>query len=117
MGEFWDNPGSAATKDKERGKTMVYEAVNASSDAARAANMAQKPSTTTFTRIKEWGKNPKDYSFSTGEVDRLGQHVPERYLDDRTNLKGTRLKMLCRLGCLPLMDRVGREASPTWPKE
>ena len=117
MGEFWDNPGSAATKGKERWKTMVYEAVNASSDAARAANMAQKPSTTTFARIKEWGKNPKNYPFSTGEVDRLGQHVPERYLDDRTNLKGTRLKMLCRLGCLPLMDRVGREASPTWPKE
>ena len=24
--------------------------------------------------------------------------------------------MLCRLGCLPLMDRVGREQRPPWPK-
>jgi hypothetical protein len=57
------------------------------------------------------------YSFSAGESGKLGQHVPERYLDDRRNLKGTRLKMLCRLGCLPLMNRVGREARPPWPRE
>ena len=25
--------------------------------------------------------------------------------------------MLCRLGCLPLMDRVGREAKPPWPRD
>jgi hypothetical protein len=25
--------------------------------------------------------------------------------------------MLCRLGCLPLMNRVGREAKPSWPQE
>jgi hypothetical protein len=42
--------------------------------------------------------------------------VPERYLDDRTHLKGTRLKLLCRLNCLPVMDRVGREVIPKWPK-
>ena len=27
------------------------------------------------------------------------------------------MKMLCRLGCLPLMNRVGREARPPWPRE
>ena len=43
--------------------------------------------------------------------------MPERYLDDRRNLKGTRLKMLCRTGCLPLMVRVGREVVPKWPRE
>jgi hypothetical protein len=63
-----------------------------------------------------WGTNPKVYSFSTGEEGRLGQHVPERYLDDRADLKGTRLKLLCRLGCLPTMHRVGREVKPSWPK-
>ena len=61
--------------------------------------------------------NPVAYSFSSGETYRLGQHVPERYLDDRGDLKGTRLKMLCRMGCLPVMDRVGREVYPKWPKE
>jgi hypothetical protein len=38
-------------------------------------------------------------------------------MDDRRSPKATRLKLLCRLNCLPLMDRVGREAKPTkWPK-
>ena len=87
------------------------------SDVDRAASLADKSSTRSYTKIKEWGPNPADYSFSSGEVGRIGQHVPERYLDDRGNLKGTRLKMLCRLGCLPLMDRVGREAKPPWPRE
>ena len=70
-----------------------------------------------YSNVKDWGTNPKDYSFSVGEVNKLGQHVPKRYLDDRGNLKGTRLKMLCRLGCLPLMKRVGRETKPPWPRE
>ena len=43
--------------------------------------------------------------------------MPERYLDDRRNLKGTRLKLLCRLGCLPVMLRIGREVKPRWPRE
>ena len=58
-----------------------------------------------------------NYSFSAGESGKLGQHVPESYLDDRCSLMGSRLKMLCRLGCLPLMNRVGREARPPWPRE
>ena len=52
----------------------------------------------------------------SGEEDRLGQYVPEAYLDDRKDLKGTRLKMLCRTNSLPVMDRVGREMRPQWPK-
>jgi hypothetical protein len=27
------------------------------------------------------------------------------------------LKLLCRLGCLPVMARVGREVKPKWPKQ
>jgi hypothetical protein len=73
--------------------------------------------TTTYMAVKEWGRSPKEYSFSKGEIDKLGQQVPERYLDDRRNLKGTRLKMLCRTGSLPLMVRVGREVQPKWPRE
>ena len=87
------------------------------SDEIRANNLIEKPSASTYCNIKSWGPNPKEYSFSSGEVHRLGQHVPERYLDDRSNIKGTRLKMLCRLGCLPLMDRVGRESKPPWPHD
>ena len=73
-------------------------------------------SAVTYNPIKCWDANPEMYSFSSGEVGRIGQHVPEIYLDDRTRLKGTRLKLLCRLGCLPVMDRIGREVIPRWPK-
>ena len=92
----------------------MYDAVDARSDALRLVSLADKPSAYTYTSIKEWGPNTVNYSFSTGEVGRLGQHVPERYLDDRSNLKGTHLKMLCRLD---LTDRVGREAKPPWPRD
>ena len=117
LGEFWTNPGRAATMNAEDWKNTIYDAVNALSDENRATKLAEKPSASTYADVKAWGPNPKEYSFSSGEVHRLGQHVPERYLDDRSNIKGTRLKMLCRLGCLPLMDRVGREAKPPWPHE
>ena len=49
-------------------------------------------------------------------MDRLGQYVPEQYLDDRANLGGVHVKMMCRLNCLPVMDRVGRERDMKWPK-
>ena len=68
-----------------------------------------------YVHTKEWGPTEQQYAFSSGEVGRRGQRTPEAYLDDRTNLKGTRLKLLCRLGALPLMRRVGREVRPPWP--
>ena len=72
--------------------------------------MEGMPSVQIYNRIKEWGANTEAYSFSICEEGRLGRLVPERYLDDRDCLKDTRLKLLCRLNCLPVMDRVGREA-------
>jgi hypothetical protein len=115
LGSYWTNPDAAVKSSSWKKK--VYSAVNKASDAYRSANLATKPSACLYIKVKDWGRNPEDYSFSTGEVNKLGQHVPERYLDDRSNLKGTRLKMLCRLGCLPLMDRVGRETKPPWPRD
>ena len=117
LSKFWAEPHAAARKGALEWKSMVYDAVDHGSDVSRAVNLANKPSSLDYTNMKEWGVNPEEYAFSSGEVGRLGQHVPERYLDDRTNLKGTRLKMLSRLGCLPVMNRVGREARPPWPRE
>ena len=92
-------------------------AADHSSDSSRVASLAHKPSSLDYISMKAWGINLEEYSFSSGEAGRLGQHVPERYLGDRTDLKGTRLKMVSRLGCLPLMNRVGRETRPPWPRE
>ena len=113
----WQTPEALAILPPAAWRTLVHEAVDATSNTERATRMASLPSTRAYSQMKEWGANPIAYSFSSGEDDRLGQHVPERYLDDRGDLKGTRLKMLCRMGCLPVMDRVGREAWPTWPRE
>jgi hypothetical protein len=113
----WHTPRTAAGSQRETWKDRVHKAVNAASDQDREARMQGLSSTTSYAKLKTWGINPAPYSFSPGENGKRGQHVPERYLDDRTDLKGTRLKMLCRMGCLPVMDRVGREARPKWPKE
>ena len=85
-------------------------------DDTRHNRMIQLPSTFDYAHVKEWGRNTSDYAAFSSEVDRLGRSVPERYLDDRHDLKGTRLKLLCRLNSLPVMARVGREARPPWPR-
>jgi hypothetical protein len=116
LGQHWRTPAAATRSASDAWKRESHAAVDAASNTAREARMRGLTSTATYTKIKDWGTNPKVYSFSTGEEGRLGQHVPERYLDDRADLKGTRLKLLCRLGCLPTMHRVGREVKPPWPK-
>jgi hypothetical protein len=70
----------------------------------------------------EWGgpANPAEYStpsrrggegsdLSAGEKDRICQHVTEWFLDDREYLEDTRLKVLCKVGALPVVRRVGME--------
>ena len=117
LGGYWEDTGLAASEASCIWKEKVYEAVNECSNRDREARMSTLTSTADYVNLKEWGVNTEEYSAFTGEVDRLCQHVPERYLDDRVNLKGTRLKMLCRTGALPVMRRIGRELDPAWPPE
>ena len=98
-------------------KKITYDAAEEAGDGARHNRMLQLSSTADYAHIKDWGRNTPEYAVFSSEVDRLGRSVPERYLDDRQDLKGTRLKLLCRLGSLPVMARVGREARPPWPRE
>ena len=112
LGSFWGQPSAAARLCKASWKKRVYTEVDRLHDDRRAQRMSTMSSAEVYVGMKEWGANEEKYSFSRGERGKLGHQVPERYLDDRVNLKGTRLKMLCRLGCLPLLDRVGREAKP-----
>ena len=114
MTPFWLTTSLVADISSLTWKGMVYDA-DRISDGRRREKMGGMTSTSTYSDIKDWGLNPKVYAFSSGEVGRLGQNVPERYLDDRRCLKGTRLKLLCRLDCLPVMKRVGREVVPAWP--
>ena len=116
MKTAWDHP-EKISRTAGGWKARVYRAVDGHTDENRADTLLTKPSTARYAALKDWGPNPENYSFSSGEVGKLGQHVPERYLDDRFDLKGTRLKMLCRLGSLPVAERVGKERRPPWPAE
>ena len=116
MVSVWYIPSQATAHTQVEWRERVYEAVEAQSDVDRVARGVGMSTVMQYAQLKEWGANTASYSFSSGEVGRLGRLVPERYLDDRSDLKGTRVKMLCRLGCLPLMNRVGREQRPPWPK-
>ncbi len=113
---YWLLPTLARETHRLGWRQLVYDAVDKASDEVRNTRLATLSSARDYVEIKEWSKNTEAYSFSSGENGRLCQHVPERYLDDRSDLKGTRLKLLCRTGCLPVMDRVGRELKPPWPK-
>jgi len=97
LSEYWEDPRRAARENVHAWRNRVYLAVEAASETNRAARMEGMPSVQAYNRIKEWGTNAEAYSFSVGEVGRQGRLVPERYLDDRDCLKGTRLKLLCRL--------------------
>ena len=116
MPECWTDTQAVRAVLPAEWKAKCFQAVDKNSNQSRQERMSGMTSAVAYNPIKCWDTNPEMYSFSSGEVGRIGQHVPEIYLDDRTRLKGTRLKLLCRLGCLPVMDRIGREVIPRWPK-
>jgi hypothetical protein len=119
LGAYWPTPDMAVTQHGlDEWKDIVYEAVDSTADTDRTHTFTTLHGTHTqaYLPLKDWGINPPKYAFSVGEEGRRGMRVPERYLDDRQDLKGTRLKLLCRTGILPVMDRIGREARPPWPK-
>ena len=115
LAEYWQEPERCANMESTEWAELVEANVDDVADTEREARMAATPSGRAYTPLKAWGANPRRYSMYRGEEGRIGQRVIERYLDDRTALKGTRLKLLCRLGTLPLMRRVGREVHPPWP--
>jgi hypothetical protein len=117
MHDAWADTKTAVNMNELEWKARVYDAVEDRADTRLHTHLQVMPSASEYRRIRAWEPTPEIYAFSSGEVGRLGRLTPERYLDDRRCLKGTRLKLLCRLGCLPVMDRVGREARPQWPKD
>jgi hypothetical protein len=94
-------------------KDLVYAKVNNKANLDRTRRGPGYGSNIVHSQVKFWGVNPKHYSVYAGEINRIGQYVPEKYLDDVTDKKGTRIKLLCRLNLLPIMDKVGRDLG--WP--
>ena len=59
--------------------------------------------------MKCWDRMSSDRAVMKGEVGMRGALVVERYLDDVQERLGSRLKVMCRAGCLPVMSRVAWE--------
>ena len=62
-----------------------------------------------YIQLKDWSITTRDRCFSMSEQDKLGMNCTEQYLDDLYEPIGRKLKTLCRLNTLPLMDKVGKQ--------
>ena len=108
---YWLNPNLCADQCKNQWKDVVYEAVEGVEDEAVRGRFTAMSgaAAATYARIKNWDKVTVQCAVMSGEVGRRGGQVIEPYLDGRAEPVGTRLKLMCRLGCLPTMSRVARE--------
>ena len=107
--EAWDRPLSCAGQTKQQWKEKVYNAVDALANSEREGTMSQLSSLTQYVQIKDWRPTPRDRCFSMSEQEKLGMLRTEQYLDDLHEHIGRKLKTLCRLNTLPLMDKVGKQ--------
>jgi hypothetical protein len=111
MLSHWFDPSLCVDQCKDEWKDIVYEAVESKEGEVlrqRLSSMSGE-AVARYARIKHWGTVTEEFAAFAGEVGRRGALVPEPYLDDRSESVGRRLKLMCRLGCLPTMDRVARE--------
>jgi len=111
MYSHWLDPKLCTLQEKGDWKELVYEAVEGAEDGALRARFAAMTgaSAARYARVKNWDKTESEFAVLSGETGRRGAQVIEPYLDDRAEHVGTRLKLMCRLGCLPTMERVARE--------
>jgi len=94
---------------KDNWTKTVYEAVEAQHEATRAQRCDSRVTMERYKLVKDWSKVGGDRAEYSGEVGRLGALVVERYLDDVKDRLGTKLKLMCRAECLPVMARVAWE--------
>jgi len=107
---FWHLPTLATLVSKDEWKTRVAEVVELHEDRLREerAKYLTSVASARYQRTKGWARVTEDAAQFTGEIGRLGALVHEAYLDDHHEYVGRKLKMCCRAGCLPVLDRVGR---------
>jgi hypothetical protein len=112
LSENWYNPALCSTHSKRAWKDIVYRSVEnreTSATIGRLSNLSSHHAAR-YARSKNWGKVKADYACFAGEIGRRGALVSESYLDDREEPIGRRLKLMCRAGCLPTLQRAAREA-------
>ena len=108
---FWSDPNLCRRLSKKEWKQIVYDAVERAEDIARRNRLACMSSKNVcrYARIKQWAPIKAEFACFAGEIGRRGALVHEPYLDDHAEHIGRRLKLMCRMGCLPTLSRVIRE--------
>ena len=111
MYSHWANPNECVKQHRGQWKEAVYEAVEGAEDIDLGNRFSRMKGegAATYARIKRWDEMPAGLAAFSGETGRRGALVHERYLDERGEPVGTRLKLMARLGCLPTRVRVARE--------
>ena len=111
----WNRPALTRIVTEVEWKARVAEAVDAleERDRRQRALAGTSESWKRYQRVRSWGRVSEEAAVFNGEVGRLGAHVFERYLDDRSDGEGRRLKLWCRAGCLPVMEKIGTALD--WP--
>ena len=87
----------------------MYEQVESYYEQAREKHCSQISSAARYLGVKCWDAMDADRAVMKGEVDTRGALVVEKYLDDVKERFGSRLKLMCRADCLPVMSRVAWE--------
>ena len=108
---YWDDPTLCMDISKQKWKRITYDMVEAHDTDAIIENLSnlKGDSATRYVKCKFWDKIPEGLESFPREVGRYGSLVSESYLDDRTEVIGRRLKLMCRTGCLPVLKRIVRE--------
>ena len=111
----WTYPGLTRTKGKVEWKEIVDSAVEEREEMERKkrAALSKSESSKRYNRIKHWGRVDEGAAVFSGEIGRRGARVIERYRDDCNADQGRRLKLMCRAGCLPVLEMIG--TTMEWP--
>jgi hypothetical protein len=111
LAQYWSDPSLCCSKSKQEWKKIAYDAVEKAEDISRRIRLANMNSSfaARYARVKSWAPMQAEFARFSGEIGRRGSLVHETYLDDHSEEIGRKLKMMCRIGCLPTLARVIRE--------
>ena len=108
LAHHWTRQALTRMTSEDQWKVQVAEAVDMVEERERRERGLASDSETwhRYQRVKNWAEVNEETAVFSGEIGRLAARVFEKYLDDRSDGEGRRLKMWCRAGCLPVMEKI-----------
>lgn len=118
LSRYWYDPDEVVRHSKLAWKRIVYRQVEQEQEHERRRRMEGSLSMETYLKVKNWNRMDSQRAQFEGEIGKLGALVCERYLDGVEEKTGCKLKLMCRVGCLPVLQRVAWENKwdPGWAR-